>query len=301
MTASLFNLLICHVPGRQDVSDFHTIRNIMNGRAPDIDVHILSVGAKVPTGFWRTMAMRPTLIFSPMPVQLPAHANGARLVQEGMSKLEEVEQLASAGIPVPETRLITPDFTIEEATWGPSTVVKPNHGFRGQGIELRKTRDVRWIDTSALPVEDPRHGKVLLAQRYIDTGPYANSYRVMTVLGHPIYCMMSQALEKHSGAVAVNDTKRAVSLVNEPAIVELAREAHAKLPQVPVMGIDIIREHATSQLFVLEFNSFGATWHLSSDHGRKYQRNFGLDCYGQFDALNTITDALIETTRKQAV
>src|SRR4029079_5094391 len=176
---------------------------------------------------------------------------------------------------------------------GPFTIVKPNYGFRGNGIRLMRTRDVRWIDTSALPKSDPRSGRTLLAQRYVDTGPFVASYRVMTVLGRPIYCRISQALERRAHLdvpqpggvpVASNNVARKVAVVDEPEVVKLAISVHAALPRFPVMGIDIVREYSTGKLFVLEFNSHGSTWHLSSEHGRKHQREFGLDYYRQFNA-----------------
>ena len=75
-----YNLLICHVPRRQQISDFLTIRNIMVGRAPDIDVHIISPAIPLPADFWRRAGERPTLIFSPMPVHWapPSPPLGAR-------------------------------------------------------------------------------------------------------------------------------------------------------------------------------------------------------------------------------
>jgi hypothetical protein len=305
-----YNLVLFHVPGRQAISDFLTVRSIMIGRAPDIEVYVVSAGKQIPDGFWKKTAALPTLLFSPMPIDLPQGIRGTRLIQEGVTKFDEVQLVSGANLPTPETFIIEPETRIDEGRWGPFTIVKPNYGFRGSGIRLMRTRDVRWIDTSALPKNDPRSGRTLLAQRYVDTGPFVASYRVMTVLGRPIYCRISQALERRPDldasqpvdvAVASNNVARTVAVVDEPEVVKLAMSVHAALPRFPVMGIDIVREYSTGQLFVLEFNSHGSTWHLSSEHGRKHQREFGLDYYRQFNALDSITDALIEATRKNAV
>lgn len=303
-----YNLIIFQVPRRQQISDFMTIRNMMAGRAPDIEVHIISPAIPIPADFWRQAAERPTLIFSPMPLRLDPKFRGARLVSSNREKLEEVEMLQRAGFPVPDTRKITQDLKLDEAAWGPFTVVKPNVGYRGRGIRLVRTRHVRWSDTSALPADDPRHGRDLLAQRYVHTGDHARCYRVMTVLGRPIYAMVSQASEKLSPVdaaggdaieleVAANGVERRLTLTDDGEVIALARAITGRFTQVPVMGIDIIREQATGRLYVLEINSSGRTWHLSSDHGLGHQRDHGLDYYGQFDALGTITDALIEATR----
>lgn len=234
------------------------------------------------------------------------------MISRSLTKLEEIELMTAAGFAVPEARLITPETRLDEVEWGPFTVIKPNRGIRGRGVRLVRTRDVRWTDTTALPKEDPRHGQQLLAQRFVDTGPHVTCNRVMTVLGRPIYCMNSRAVEKRPEldlkgsdpldvAVAANDTARKMTLSNDSEIIELATSLHAALPHLPVMGVDIIREHDTGRLFLLEFNSHGLVWHLSSKVGTLHQRDNGIDYYGQFNALGTVADALIEATRSCAV
>ncbi|TMJ41326.1 MAG: hypothetical protein E6G89_06755 [Alphaproteobacteria bacterium] len=246
-----------------------------------------------------------------MPLRLDPKFRGARLITCDRKKSEEVEMLTRAGFPVPDTRTITQDLALDETAWGPFSVVKPDVGYRGRGIRLVRTRHVRWSDTRSLPKDDPRHGRDLLAQRYIHSGPYAQCYRVMTVLGRPIYAMASVASEKlvpldADGKdeidfdVAANGMERKLTLVYDEAVIALASAVSVRFTQIPVMGIDIIREHATGELHVLELNSSGRTWHLSSDHGLGHQRDYGLDIYGQFNALGTITDALIEATRAMA-
>lgn len=307
-----YNLIICHVQGLQSISDFMTIRNMMVGRARDIDVHIATTARVAPADFWWKAGARPTLIFSPSyRFSIDPLARGARLVSVPVKKLGEIEVLASTGAAIPETRKITPETRLDEAEWGPFTVIKPDRGMQGRGIRLMRTRDVHWMDTSTLPKDDPRHGVDLLAQRYVDTGPFPTCYRVFTVLGRPVYCRSSTALEKGAEldadgtdmldvAVAANGVRRKLELTNDSEIIALATSVHAKLPHLPVMGIDIIREWRTGRLFVLEYNSGGAVWHLSSNYGLKYQHDCALDYYRQFNALDTITDALIEATRSFA-
>jgi hypothetical protein len=70
---------------------------------------------------------------------------------------------------------------------------------------------------------------------------------------------------------------------------------------LPSLGIDIIRDAETKELFVVELNSSGWNWHLSSDVGLQNQRDYGMDHYFQFDALRVIADSLIEKTRTLAV
>ncbi|MGE4253477.1 MAG: hypothetical protein AB7F09_29105 [Parvibaculaceae bacterium] len=303
-----FSLIIFHVRPHQDVSDFLTIRSLMAARAPDIRVGVLTHGEPVPDDFWTKMAARPTLIFSPFAIKIPDWIRGTRLISVAVPKTQELKILRGLGAPVLETRVITPTLQLDEKEWGPFTVVKPDMGLLGGGVKLTRTKDVRWIDTRKLSEDDPRHDKLLLAQRYIDTGPYVRCYRVLSVLGRPVYCALSTALEKRQEfppeggeiPIAANNVARAITLVNEPAVIDLARALHAKARKLPLMAFDIIREERTGRLYVLEYNSAGFSWHLSSDHGRKQQKEFNLNYYAQFKALPTITEALIEATRKYA-
>jgi hypothetical protein len=308
-----YNLVLCHVPRGQGISDFMTIRHMLAGRAPEIRVQIVSSGPEpAPDKFWQAAAARPTLIFSPVAIpELGPGIRGTRLISQSVTKLEERELIVSTGARVPDTRLVTKDLRLDAAQWGPFTVIKPNRGLRGQGIGLIRTRDVGWTDTTLLPKKDPRHRQELLAQRFIDTGPDMTCYRVFTVLGRAIYCMKSATIDAQapldaSGsealdvAVAVNNMVRKLELANDREIIDLSTSIHAKLPHLPVMGIDIIREQPSGRLFVLEYNSTGRIWHLSSDHGIAHQQDHGVDYYGQFDALSTIANALIDVTRQRA-
>jgi predicted ATP-grasp superfamily ATP-dependent carboligase len=307
-----FNLVIFHTPKHQLLSDFTTIRGILSRKAPDIAVHVISSEVPVPKGFWREAAALPTLLFSPMPFDLDPRVRGARVFVKTIGKFEEARMLAEAGFPVPLTQKILRGTTLDERIWGPFTVIKPNMSYRGQGISLVRTRDVRWIDTKSLPISNPRHGQNLIAQQFIDTGPHTASYRVMTVLGQPIYAIKSTAVGSTAPLamlnegpieieVAANNTARRLVVVNEADIIDLARRIHSKLTHTPVMGIDIVRDHASGKPVVLELNSGGWTWHLSSEHGRKYQESDGLDLYGQFNALEVIAEALAKVTRRKAV
>lgn len=307
-----FNLVLVHTPGRQDIGDFLTIRNIMTGRAPDIAVAVLSAGAGVPPGFWERSADRPTLVFSPMPVELPGLRRGTVMApRAGASKMGEHALLRAHGFPAPDACLVTPELALAEAEWGPFTVLKPDRGMRGRGVSLVRTRDVRWTDPMLRPPDDPRYGQDIVAQRFVDTGARPQCFRVTTVLGEAVFALLSRAktpraslssLAARGGEapISVNDGPRAVTLAFDQDVIDLAVAVHRALPDEPVLGLDIVREEASGALFVLELNSGGLTWHLSSDHGLAKQRENAIDFYGQFDALGTITNALIRTVRERA-
>ena len=316
MSGIVYNLIIFHVPEAQSIGDFMTIRNLMARVAPDIDVLIVSPEIAVAPDFWSRTAERPTLLFAPLgpPLARPVDPaiRGARACGQRLGKLAEVELLAKAGILVPRTEKIVPDTKLDEREWGPLVVVKPNTSSGGKGVRLERTKDVRWFDPRIYPRKDPRRGADMLAQQYIDTGPRAWYYRVFTVLGRAIYSNISMSDEEDivpdvvnsksiDSKIAPNKGLRTITMSNDEEVISLGETVHRKFPLVPSMGIDIIRERETGRLFVLEINTGGMTWHLSSSLGISQQKMYGVDYYGQFDALQRIADALIEATRKFAV
>jgi glutathione synthase/RimK-type ligase-like ATP-grasp enzyme len=257
------------------------------------------------------MAARPTLLFSPQHLNLDASIRGARIVSTPLGKLGEAELLSKEGLPVPRARKIEQNMVLDEKEWGPFVVVKPNNMAGGLGISLERTGEVRWVDPHLLPDGDPRRD-TMLAQQYVNTGAYLQCYRVFTVLGRVIYAIVSTATEAlripdPAGKgplnlqIAANGVKRIISQSDDHEVISLAARVHAKFPKLPNLGIDIVREQETGRLFILEINSRGTTWHLSSGHGLMHQRTYGLNFYGQFNALQTITEALIDATRKFAV
>lgn len=310
---SKYNLLLFQgADGTPHIADYLTIRHMMAGLAPEINVYIVGQNAPVPPETFPRIAERPTLLFSPKVIEIPPGLRGARLAASRSTKAEQAEWFFKAGIPHPLTKMITPKTTIDEASYGPFTVVKPDKGNNGAGIHLVRTSHVKWRPPDSFPRNDARWGLALLAQQFINTGPYSRSYRVFTVLGHPIYSIASEATDKIQlpdpagtdpvdlDVVAVQSANHVLTLAYDEDVLELAKLVHQKFPQFPALGIDIVREHDTRRLFVLEMHPSGGAWHISSPQGLGHQSKYRLDLYGQFDALRTIAKALIETTRAMA-
>jgi len=92
-----------------------------------------------------------------------------------------------------------------------------------------------------------------------------------------------------------------MTLCYEDDVLALARAAYEAIPEVPFQGCDIIRETNTGVLYVLEVNPGGNTWAFSNAFAaRMTQALGGYDIKQQFNAFETIADALIEKTRSEA-
>lgn len=305
-----YNLVLVHTPEKQDVADFLTIRNMMLGAAPDIRVIVVTVGDQIAEALAPHVSGLPTVIFSPMPLKLPPNVRGTRLSTRLKTKMQEWQLLKDAGFPVPEAVLLQDLRDFNPAGWDDLVIVKPNRGMRGHGVRLVPATSVRDINLAAINDEGAYNSGEIVVQKWIDTGPYPASHRVMTVLGAAVYCNKSLSEErvsrrrdsvpKEGAPIATNGQKRKILLAYDRDVIELAESIHSRLDFTSVMGIDIIRDHRTRKLHVLELNSGGWTWHISSAGGKRDQPIYELDYYGQFDALKVITGKLIEKTRRLA-
>ena len=83
-------------------------------------------------------------------------------------------------------------------------------------------------------------------------------------------------------------------------MIDYARRASAAFPEIPVLGVDVIREAASGDLYLLEVNAAGYTWQISSDYGKILKVKHGIDLAAQFGALDIIAEGLIDTTRREA-
>ena len=109
------------------------------------------------------------------------------------------------------------------------------------------------------------------------------SWRVLTLLGEPLYCFRSasgverppldapdELIEKAVVEPKHPEGKEKVgyenlrAFVTDAEIMAFAREAARAFPRMPLLGCDIIREAGTGALHVLEVNPGGNTWHFSS-------------------------------------
>lgn len=309
LPAATRNLVLVHRPGSQDVADFIRIRELIGERAPDIETFIARWDHPGSVTR-RKAARRPCLVFSPTPLSSFRPISGKIYCGRNISKLEQARRLWSAGVATPETILYGPGTELDPSKWGELTVLKPDTGGGGKDIQVVRTKAIREAMRLHL-------GRRMIAQPFIDTGPYPAKYRLLAIFGRPLYCehqaSVAQApqvgpegseqieglITSQASSPATAGTRR-TTVSNELDVLAFAPIVADAFPEVPVLGLDIIREAATGKLYVLEVNPLGYTWHLSSKLGKIAQRRLQIDRYAQFDALSTAADSLIEKTRAEA-
>ena len=295
--------------GRRDLVE---LARRVTALAPDIEVVI---AGKRTSGQWHLLpyALRPTLTVGFGELRRRRLLPGRILHCPVFAKHVELERMRGAGIPVPDWVAIEPDTRLDPADWGPYVVVKPTFGGIGVDVRIRRTGRVRWT-----PPELQQDGSALLAQRFVYTGPWAVSYRVCTFFGRALYgWRVEQSHAKRrlegrwqfggtagGGGIQIIAPSRTstYTLCDDEAVFELAERAHRlAFPDYPYLGIDLVRDVETGELQVIEANSGGQVWHLSSKMGISLQRAQAIDLYRQFDALGRAAERLVEVTRRLAL
>ena len=300
-----YNLVLMHYPGFQHIGDFLTIQNMMVGLAPNIRVIIASFfqgDLRLYDNAQEDINKLPTLIFSPTPLSLPQNFRGTRLVTKPASKKEEYALLKDKGFPIPHSTHISKLSDLESVDYGERFVIKPNKGKQGVDVILVERATCKDVVRTKFGESDLD----LIAQQWINTGQTPTGYRVFTVLGEVIYCCRLQSpasdvegnlKASNFAPIAANSlTNRVMECVKDTEIINLGERIHRSFPTMPVLGQDIVRDVDTNELYVVELNSGGWTWHLSSNFGNSYRSEFKLDYYGQFNGLEKITKSLARFT-----
>lgn len=300
------------------MEDFLDIRSRIVAAAPEITVMIVTT-RKHDQALADLAGRRPTLVVSPTPLGAFKPRRGRIYQGRAISKDEQLARLAALGIPIPRTTKLVPELSLDPAVWGSHLIIKPtgSRSSLGVGFSIVPTDKVRFRGPEHYPEGHPGRAAPLMVQQFIDTGHSARHYRVNTLFGRPLYCLLNISTdtlpdlgsiteEFQSSAIATNNHdagKRKLELVADRDVIDLAARCHAAFPEVPLKGVDIVRDHRTGQLYVLELNCTSNTWHISSDYFSAFRTGPATKekMIAQFGAWDVAAAALIERTRWDAI
>lgn len=91
-----------------------------------------------------------------------------------------------------------------------------------------------------------------------------------------------------------------IEFCHDADILALAERAARVFPDIPLLGVDILRDADSGQLHVVEVNSRGGCWGFSSRKATAMQQILGRPFESQFDAFARAARGLIEETRRRA-
>jgi hypothetical protein len=307
-------LLLVAQPEYLATDDLFLIRDKIAGQAPDLTVLVVGRGDRaelLAASLWQRPVL--TVSFGPMGSFRPLR--GAVLFNRAVAKIEQFAKLAAAGIATPMTAVFRFGMPLERSVWGDLCVLKPadlSNTSSGRGLYLYRTARLERLTEEALP--EAHHARLgpMLVQSFVDTGPHFRVYRCLTLFGEAIYQNLSEDPETHPPLEASDDVietihpephraRAAPRLDTDPEVMSFAGRIHTAFPDVPLLGCDIVREHATGRLFAIEVNAGGNVWHLSSPRTQAFRSISKIQDYLKtFQSYDKAALALIRAARRHA-
>jgi hypothetical protein len=295
----MINLVIVPDVGFHDVNDVHKIVELIQAQCTDIRPVVCYPKNLV---WYRWLCLtRPTIFVSFKRLRRFKPLRGKIFHGQKLSKSQQYEMMEEKGFPTLKWQRITPQTSLSSDEWGERVVVKPELGKAGEQITVQRIEDVRWEK------DTPLDGGTL-AQELISTGSEPISFRCLTLFGKTLLLNKNVSPASHSNPesntedniIATLDDRYSKS-VNDPEVIHFAEQLGQRVfPDIPLLGIDIIRCAKTQKLYVLEANPFGLTWHFSSKGGLHRQAESNTNYEKQFGAFGIAAKRLIEVARERA-
>jgi hypothetical protein len=313
MKSSYCNLVLVvwhdHAPTREDLNDIAQRVNRFDANVRAFVVEHHKFDELKLCRIWS----QPTLSVSFLSLANKKLLPGRVLCGSLLHKHGEYARLDRAGIPVPRWSIISPGVQLDPAVWGSYVVEKPSAGRRGSYVRIRRTTRVKYASPDSFPGDHYGRNGPMLVQRFIYTGEWPSSFRVVTLFGEVLLCYRQTSRlrglplkgrwsfrETGGTNIASNTKDMEVELVNDAAVIALAERAHREaFPNFPVLAFDIIRDAETGSLYVLECHA-GGTWMFSADAGLGIEAANNLDFRRQFDAIDKAAAILARETPLRA-
>jgi hypothetical protein len=317
------SLVLVNRPLWQDPADLQEIVMRIRDRAPEILPIVLQEGfdlARVPPAVWQ----RPALTVSFAPLSRFRPARGPVLQGRQIPKLEQYRRFLEAGLPTPKTARFEFGRSYSESHWGEFVILKPldlAHTSKGGNLMLLRSRRLEQLRQADFPEGHFLRRGAALVQSFVDTGPEATVRRVLCLCGRPLYVLRSWSPQRRPDLTAPDaeieasivdpkhpDLKARFgiferrSLAPDPEAGEFASTVHRAFPEIPLIGCDVLKDHASGKLYVIEINAGGNTWHFSStSYARQRAELGGRDAFvNQIGAWTIAAGALIAKTRELA-
>lgn len=259
------------------------------------------------------LMLHPTLIFCPVDIRTFKPWRGQIFCGRKLTKSEEYTALEKSGFPVPRWQLLETGVKPDLSTYGPYVVTKPNRGIQGAFVRIRRRGRVRGENVTLLGASEP---SPLLVQDFIYTGLWPISYRVTSLFGKTLFSLKHEGSHKHlalngpddfiqpdgkgNRVIVATGRNCTIQLNSDEEIIRFGESVHAAFPDIPLLGVDVLREAGTGKLYVSEVNAIGVVWGFADTGKARMELEFGFDMEKQFDGLHLAARILAEKTRQLA-
>lgn len=279
MDAKKAVVIVCR---RESIEDFREIAYIIRKFDPTIAVSIYADFYDVELINQRNSILPHLVISLVNPLPFMFKTNFVRLEVKRYSKVDEQLYLKNAGLPYLPIEKFEWGIHLNREIYGDYVVLKPeNLNSTGSDINLVPTDKISKLSIGDFPKTHLIHKDSYLVQKFIKTGVRPIHYRATVFLNKVILTWFAESVlyyptglenlsELLAKTVASNKKElRTVKHLNSDRCNELAVKVSMQFPFNPIMGVDIVCDALTNELYVLELNSGGNVWHFSSREGHK--------------------------------
>jgi hypothetical protein len=238
-----------------------------------------------------------------------------KLAVKSIGKLDEYEHFKKHGIACLPIQQFKWGMELDQEDYGDWVVLKPeNVTSTGMDINMVPTKMITLLTKEDFPENHLVHQDSYLVQRLVNTGINPNHYRVCVFLGSVLYSTRSELNLPYPNndaplnqllatTVASNlQPQRKIELHINDDVIKLALFVADSLRDIPLLGVDIIRDASTGEYYVIETNSGGNTWHFSSEIGSGMRVDIGgkSRLVGQYNSWDRAAEALVRKTQELA-
>lgn len=304
-----------------ELSDFVEICGKIRARAPHIHIFLGNPGSRAEQVSAKLWSLPALTIGVGTHVGSFAPRRGDLVYNKPVAKLDQAAILQANAVRTPRTGRFDPKASYDPAVWGEFVILKPAPLLLtsdGKNVRMIRTSRLGRIGTPEKLAEMLGTTAPILVQSFVDTGVRPVCWRVLTLFGHALYCMRTVSpiarpslsasdkeienasiVTKHVEWKGVYDYSEILFLDSKPQILDFARRVAACFPRIPLLGVDILEHHETGELFALEINAGGNTWHFSSRSAASGRTAVDREArMAQFGAWDVAARALIEASEK---
>lgn len=300
----------------ENASDFEKIsRRLLK---IDSRIRILGFGNridlnKIPKGFFELPHL---IIYLVNPPPVDYIHQSPKLNVRFLGKLEEYELFKKHGLSALPIEPFKWGANVDKRIYGDWVVLKPEFlTSTGADVNMIPTDELQKIKPEDFPENHLIHSDSYLVQRLLITGDRPSIYRATLFLGKVLYSLEaslnspypkkdSEISELLRTSIATNQHSNRTFrlLIDERKNLFCMRVAEA-LSEFPLLAIDVLEHPETKELFVLEINAGGNTWHFSSERAKNtqgYNEVIKKEMVLQYKAWDTAALALSEALDKYA-
>jgi hypothetical protein len=296
----------------ENADDFQQIARRIRKLDPTIGVTMVSdfLTSKMVPPEYLNLPMLVIYLCNPPPSEFKV---ATKLAVKEMSKVEEYAHFKQHNIPCLPIEPFKWGMELDQNIYGEWVVLKPeNKTSTGRDINMVPTKLLPTLRLADFPENHLIREDSYLVQKFIKCGETPTHYRVTVFLNEILFTTRARSTLSYpetdislmlKTTVASNMREnRTTQLFQDEQINSFALTVATTFPKNPLLGIDILQDDLTGNLYVLEVNLGGNTWHFSSSNGENYRFNLGGKnaMVRQYNAWDKAALALIRNTHALA-